>query len=126
MRVRRSGAGGVLNQACASCKHQRKKCSESCELAPDFPASRYAEFQNARRLHGVSNTQKIVASVEPHRRRDAAENPFSWKVLPGDLILCPRFSCHHIQSQILFYRRQLSPVSQRLAFFRRRPQNDDQ
>ncbi|XP_021809442.1 LOB domain-containing protein 22-like [Prunus avium] len=62
------------NHACASCKHQRRKCDETCEMAPYFPASRYSEFQNAQKIFGVSNIQKIMAMAAPDQRQAAAES----------------------------------------------------
>ncbi|PQP94991.1 hypothetical protein Pyn_01144 [Prunus yedoensis var. nudiflora] len=62
------------NHACASCKHQRRKCDETCEMAPYFPASRYSEFQNAQKIFGVSNIQKIMAMAAPDQGQAAAES----------------------------------------------------
>ncbi|XP_008241869.1 PREDICTED: LOB domain-containing protein 22-like [Prunus mume] len=62
------------NHACASCKHQRRKCDETCEMAPYFPASRYSEFQHAQKIFGVSNIQKIMAMAAPDQRQAAAES----------------------------------------------------
>ncbi|BFG39021.1 hypothetical protein CerSpe_252950 [Prunus speciosa] len=62
------------NHACASCKHQRRKCDETCEMAPYFPASRYSEFQNAQKIFGVSNIQKVMAMAAPDQRQAAAES----------------------------------------------------
>uniref|UniRef100_A0A0D9V262 LOB domain-containing protein n=1 Tax=Leersia perrieri TaxID=77586 RepID=A0A0D9V262_9ORYZ len=48
------------NQACAACKHQRRKCTPECELAPYFPADRPARFRNAHRLFGIKNILRIM------------------------------------------------------------------
>ncbi|XP_021818952.1 LOB domain-containing protein 22-like [Prunus avium] len=66
--------GAAQNHACASCKQQRRKCDETCEMAPYFPASRYSEFQNAHKIFGVSNIQKIMAMAAPDQRQAAAES----------------------------------------------------
>lgn len=107
-------------QACASCKHQRKKCDESCELAPYFPANRYWEFQSAHRLFGVSNIVKIMSAVvEPHQRQAAAESILmegnAWRNDPvhGCLGIA-----RTLKSQIDFYQNQLDIANQHLAFFR--------
>lgn len=113
-------SAGVNHAACASCKHQRKKCDQSCELAPFFPASRNGEFQNAQRLYGVSNIQKIIASVEPHRRHDAAESILiEANARRSDPVNGSLSISRYIESQILFYQNQLNLVNQHLAFFRR-------
>ncbi|ONH97771.1 hypothetical protein PRUPE_7G209000 [Prunus persica] len=66
--------GAAQNHACASCKQQRRKCDETCEMAPYFLASRYSEFQNAHKIFGVSNIQKIMAMAAPDQRQAAAES----------------------------------------------------
>ncbi|KAG6723342.1 hypothetical protein I3842_03G203700 [Carya illinoinensis] len=95
-------------QACASCKHQRRKCDESCELAPYFPASRYREFQNAHRLFGVSNILKILSAVEPSQKEAAAESI----LMEGNARKKdPVHGClgivRSLESQIKFYEKQL-------------------
>ncbi|PQM41722.1 hypothetical protein Pyn_12576 [Prunus yedoensis var. nudiflora] len=79
--------GAAQNHACTSCKHQRRKCDETCEIAPYFPARRYSEFQNAHKIFGVSNIQKIMAMAAPDQRQAAAE-AFSRKGMQGKMILC--------------------------------------
>ncbi|KAI5320189.1 PREDICTED: LOB [Prunus dulcis] len=66
--------GAAQNHPCASCKQQRRKCDETCEMAPYFPASRYSEFQNAHKIFGVSNIQKIMAMAAPDQKQAAAES----------------------------------------------------
>lgn len=62
------------HQACAACKHQRKKCTENCILAPLFPASKAKEFQAVHKVFGVSNIQKIMKSLREEDRRRAADS----------------------------------------------------
>lgn len=118
-------------QACSSCKHQRKKCDETCELAPYFPANRYQEFQNAHRLFGVSNMLKIMnAVVEPHQRKAAAESILmEGNARRNDPVHGCLGIARILKSQIKFYEKQLDVVNQRLAFFRQREstplQHDD-
>ncbi|KAL6975896.1 hypothetical protein U1Q18_024691 [Sarracenia purpurea var. burkii] len=64
--------GGIV--ACASCRHQRKKCTEKCVLAPFFPASRSREFQAVHRVFGVSNVTKIVRDLGEEDRRRAVDS----------------------------------------------------
>ncbi|XP_048434770.1 LOB domain-containing protein 22-like [Pyrus x bretschneideri] len=61
------------SKACAACKYQRRKCNQTCELAAYFPASRFVEFVNAQHMFGMSNIEKIIATVEPEQRPAAAE-----------------------------------------------------
>lgn len=67
---------GVSNvsQACAACKHQRRKCAPDCVLAPYFPPHRQTEFLNAHKLFGVRNIINTVKKVEPNRREDAVRS----------------------------------------------------
>lgn len=69
--VTNSGNSGGAKQACAACKHQRKKCSQDCLLAPFFPGDKPEKFANAHRLFGVSNMLKILNSVKPDDREEA-------------------------------------------------------
>ncbi|RWR73665.1 hypothetical protein CKAN_00196700 [Cinnamomum micranthum f. kanehirae] len=61
----REGKGGGannVNQACAACKHQRKKCS-NCPLAPYFPPGHSQQFENVHKLFGVGNLLKTLKST---------------------------------------------------------------
>lgn len=70
-----TGPGGSnVSQACAACKHQRRKCAPDCLLAPYFPPHRQTEFLNAHKLFGVRNIMNTVKKVEPNRRDDAVRS----------------------------------------------------
>ncbi|XP_022140622.1 LOB domain-containing protein 2 [Momordica charantia] len=60
--------------ACAACKHQRKKCHDTCPLAPYFPADRNREFQAVHKVFGVSNVTKMVKNVREEDRRKAVDS----------------------------------------------------
>ncbi|KAF7833940.1 basic leucine zipper 61-like [Senna tora] len=60
--------------ACAACKHQRKKCSINCVLAPYFPASRNREFQAVHKVFGVSNITKIVKNAKEDQRTKVVDS----------------------------------------------------
>ncbi|XP_062017478.1 LOB domain-containing protein 22-like [Rosa rugosa] len=126
----RESSPSPLNQACASCKHQRKKCDSNCELAPYFPANKYHEFQNAHKLFGVSNILKIIASIEPHKRKAAAESILfegnAWKSDPVHGCLGV---IKDLTAQMSFHEKQLSVVNQHLAFHKeqqKKKQEQDQ
>ncbi|KAH9801415.1 LOB domain-containing protein 22 [Citrus sinensis] len=111
--------GSGSSQACASCKHQRKKCEETCELAPFFPASRYREFQNAHKLFGVSNIQKIINSVDPSQRKAAAESILiEGNIRSNDPVHGCLGVVRNLKSQIEYYEKELGAVNQQLPFFR--------
>ncbi|KAL8268689.1 hypothetical protein R6Q59_002487 [Mikania micrantha] len=42
-----ANSGGV--PACSSCRHQRKKCTQKCVLAPFFPAEKAQDFQSVHK-----------------------------------------------------------------------------
>ncbi|KAG2320209.1 hypothetical protein Bca4012_053494 [Brassica carinata] len=68
------------HQACASCKHQRKKCNNECILSPYFPARKTKEFQAVHKVFGVSNVQKMVRTVSEEDRTKLSES-LTWEAL---------------------------------------------
>ncbi|CAH9090769.1 unnamed protein product [Cuscuta europaea] len=58
------GEGGGGPPACAACKHQRKRCSPDCALAPYFPASQPKTFLNVHRLFGIRNVMKTLKQID--------------------------------------------------------------
>ncbi|ESQ36291.1 hypothetical protein EUTSA_v10008796mg [Eutrema salsugineum] len=68
------------HQACASCKHQRKKCNNECILSPYFPARKTKEFQAVHKVFGVSNVQKMVRTVREEDRTKLSES-LTWEAL---------------------------------------------
>ncbi|XP_043687501.1 LOB domain-containing protein 2-like [Telopea speciosissima] len=77
--MQKNNVGGGLHQACAACKHQRKKCRENCVLAPFFPAEQSQNFQAVHKVFGVSNVQKIVKSLESYEQRVKAVESLIWE-----------------------------------------------
>ncbi|KAI3977991.1 hypothetical protein MKX01_032368 [Papaver californicum] len=65
---------GGTNHACAACKYQRRKCAPDCALAPYFPHDQPKMFQNAHRLFGVSNIQKILRPLTPNLKKEATRS----------------------------------------------------
>lgn len=113
--------------ACSSCKHQRKKCDQNCELAPYFPASRYHEFQNAHRIFGVSNILKIMNAVEPSQRQATAESILmEGNARRNDPVNGCLGIISNLKSQVEFYEKQLNIVNQHLAIYRGREKLEQQ
>ncbi|GMN53106.1 hypothetical protein TIFTF001_022252 [Ficus carica] len=54
-----------LYPPCAACKTQRKRCNMFCEVSSLFPQTKSKEYQNAHRLFGSSNIQKMIVSIKP-------------------------------------------------------------
>ncbi|TKY66794.1 LOB domain-containing protein 2 [Spatholobus suberectus] len=63
-----------MHPACAPCKHQRKKCSENCILAPYFPSNRSREFHAVHKVFGVSNITKLVKNAKEEDRRRVVDS----------------------------------------------------
>ncbi|KAM2095528.1 hypothetical protein COP2_018401 [Malus domestica] len=107
------------SKACAACKYQRRKCNQPCGLAAYFPASRFVEFVNAQHMFGMSNVEKIIATVEPDQRPAAAETILFegniWRNNPSVGCLgVTRF----LREQVDFYEKELEVTNRYLAFYR--------
>ncbi|CAK9148421.1 unnamed protein product [Ilex paraguariensis] len=66
--------------ACASCKHQRKKCTDDCTLANFFPVNKTREFEAVHKVFGVSNLTKMVKNVKEEDRKRASDS-LIWEAL---------------------------------------------
>ncbi|KAL5835756.1 hypothetical protein ACOSQ3_015306 [Xanthoceras sorbifolium] len=116
---RESGVGNT--QACAACRLQRKRCNQNCNMAQYFPASRYSEFQNAHRLFGVSNIQRIMNSVSPQQRKATADSILiEGNARSNDPVNGCLGIVRDLKSQINLYENELEIVNRKLAFFRER------
>nr|ABR17444.1 unknown [Picea sitchensis] len=59
---------------CASCKIQRKKCSQSCVLAPYFPQDNPEKFLLVHRLFGNGHVIKSLQELPEEQRGDAVNS----------------------------------------------------
>ncbi|GKE64632.1 LOB domain-containing protein 22-like protein [Tanacetum coccineum] len=57
---------------CAACRHIRRKCTPDCIFAPYFPQNRNEQFQNARKLFGVSFITRTMENINDREHRDDA------------------------------------------------------
>ncbi|GLJ17631.1 hypothetical protein SUGI_0307030 [Cryptomeria japonica] len=62
------------SKPCASCKKHRKKCSESCVLAPYFPSTDPKKFALVQRVFGTSHVIKTLQGIEDYQRGDAVNS----------------------------------------------------
>ncbi|XP_012079540.1 LOB domain-containing protein 2 [Jatropha curcas] len=108
-----NGGTAGAHPACASCKHQRKKCGEDCILAPYFPADRSREFQAVHKVFGVSNVMKLVRSVREEDRKTVADS-LVWEAFcrQNDPILGPLGEYRKIQEELKLYKNQTQMVNQ--------------
>ncbi|KAG1330484.1 LOB domain-containing protein 2-like [Cocos nucifera] len=67
------------HQACAACKHQRKKCTGNCDLASYFPADRMREFGLVHKVFGVSNLTKMLKAIDSIPDRERAVETLTWE-----------------------------------------------
>lgn len=57
------------SRACAACKHQRKKCLDTCLFRPYFTTGLAREFDRAQKVFGISNITKMAAMIPPGQQR---------------------------------------------------------
>ncbi|KAF5761826.1 putative transcription factor AS2-LOB family [Helianthus annuus] len=65
--------GGAV-PACAACRHQRKKCTKKCVLAPFFPVEKTQDFQAVHRVFGVSNVTKLLKDLSTEDGKKAVDS----------------------------------------------------
>lgn len=102
--------------ACASCKHQRKKCTDKCTLAPFFPIEKNREFQAVHKIFGVSNVAKILKNnnsnnnSEEERRR--ASDSLIWEAFAWqrDPIQGPYGEFRRVVEELKFYKTQYHKI----------------
>ncbi|KAI8525584.1 hypothetical protein RHMOL_Rhmol13G0241900 [Rhododendron molle] len=70
---------GLMNRvACASCKHQRKRCQENCVMAPHFPQGLKGEFQAVHKIFGIANVTRVIKALDFAGQREAIRS-FIWE-----------------------------------------------
>ncbi|CAN6444202.1 unnamed protein product [Victoria cruziana] len=75
----RMNGGGYPQQACAACKHQRRKCTPDCPLAPFFPAEKTSIFLAVQKVFGVSNVVKMIRELDTYEKRRLAVDSLCWE-----------------------------------------------
>ncbi|XP_077229862.1 LOB domain-containing protein 2 [Tasmannia lanceolata] len=70
---------GVGHPACASCKHQRKKCHLNCPLAPYFPLEKTENFKAVHTVFGVSNITKMLKKANTDEERSRVIESLIWE-----------------------------------------------
>lgn len=67
-------AAAAQHPACSACKHQRRKCTPGCPLAPYFPADKPGSFRNSHRLFGIKNILRFLTRAGPEKRDDCMKS----------------------------------------------------
>ncbi|KAL3502710.1 hypothetical protein ACH5RR_037159 [Cinchona calisaya] len=103
--------------ACASCKHQRKKCTNKCTLAPFFPVEKNREFQAVHKIFGVSNVAKILKNHNSEDERRRAADSLVWEALAWqrDPIQGPYGEFKRGFEELKFYKTQYHKITSQLA-----------
>ncbi|KAF9662314.1 hypothetical protein SADUNF_Sadunf18G0040100 [Salix dunnii] len=57
--------------ACAACRHQRRRCSPDCPLAPFFPPEKAKDFEAAHKLFGVHNIVNNLKKTSPEQKPES-------------------------------------------------------
>ncbi|GMN53929.1 hypothetical protein TIFTF001_023051 [Ficus carica] len=111
--MQRNVTSAGAQQACAACKHQRKKCHQGCVLAPYFPAERSHEFLAVHKVFGVSNVTKMVRSVNEEDRRRAVDS-LVWEACcrQKDPILGPYAEYRKVIEELKLYKSQENQMMQ--------------
>ncbi|KAK6797438.1 hypothetical protein RDI58_005140 [Solanum bulbocastanum] len=73
---------GSNRPACASCKHQRKKCIVGdCVMWRHFPASKMDEFLGVHKVFGISNVTKKIKSFDDVAQQHESIKSFLWEAM---------------------------------------------
>ncbi|RVW60831.1 LOB domain-containing protein 11 [Vitis vinifera] len=59
---------------CAACKVLRRRCTDTCFLAPYFPPSEQLKFVIAHKVFGASNIVKALQELPESKRADAVSS----------------------------------------------------
>ncbi|KAJ9542644.1 hypothetical protein OSB04_029150 [Centaurea solstitialis] len=61
----------AVSTPCAACRMLRRRCVETCILAPHFPPDEPLKFTVAHRIFGASNITKLLQELPESQREDA-------------------------------------------------------
>ncbi|XP_004505394.1 uncharacterized protein [Cicer arietinum] len=68
------------NPACAACRHQRRKCTQDCVLAPYFPIDKIHVYESVHKVFGFSNVAKMLTKLDQQGRKQAIKS-FEWEAM---------------------------------------------
>ncbi|GLJ37410.1 hypothetical protein SUGI_0759910 [Cryptomeria japonica] len=66
--------GRQTTSPCAACKLLRRRCTETCVLAPFFPQNDPQRFADAHRVFGASNIVKMIEDIPMDKRADGVSS----------------------------------------------------
>jgi hypothetical protein len=108
--------------ACCACKHQRRKCSPGCPLAPYFPADRPGSFRSSHRLFGIKNILRLMAMAGPQKQDDCMRSiMYEADARVAHPVHGPYAIIHNLENELARARAELQAVQELLAKHRRAP-----
>ncbi|KAF5189116.1 Lob domain-containing protein, partial [Thalictrum thalictroides] len=72
-------AGAHKKGQCASCKNTKKKCDETCKLAPYFPVDKEEDYLLVHKIFGRNNIIKSVINLESQDDATTAIDSLIWE-----------------------------------------------
>ncbi|KAL6559453.1 hypothetical protein OROGR_004570 [Orobanche gracilis] len=114
-------------QACAACKHQRRRCKPDCVLAPFFPSDQHELFQSVHRLFGVKHVQNLLKELPSHEKAIAIR---SIKFHAAMREKYPVYGClveiQHLTYQIQLAEEELQLVLHQLDYYRQQQNQQEE
>ncbi|KAM0824403.1 hypothetical protein ACQ4PT_017710 [Festuca glaucescens] len=108
--------------ACCACKHQRRKCSPGCPLAPYFPADRSGSFRSSHRLFGIKNILRLMAMAGPQKQDDCMRSiMYEADARVAHPVHGPYTIIHNLRKEDARARAELQALQEQLAKHRRAP-----
>ncbi|GLJ42970.1 hypothetical protein SUGI_0891610 [Cryptomeria japonica] len=96
-------------KACAACRSQRKKCSDECLLAPQFPSDDMQRYLIVQKVYGFNNVVKMLKDIKPEQRQDAVNSlVYEAKARMEDPVNGCARTIHQLQKQIAELESQLA------------------
>ncbi|PHT55870.1 hypothetical protein CQW23_04356 [Capsicum baccatum] len=109
---------GSNRPACASCKHQRKKCIEGdCAMWRHFPATKMDEFLAVHKVFGIANVTKKIKSLDNVAQQDETIKSFLWeaRLWQEDPVHGPLGAYRQLEQQLKEEKRNKQPQMVPLA-----------
>ncbi|GLJ17627.1 hypothetical protein SUGI_0306970 [Cryptomeria japonica] len=104
---------------CASCKKHRKKCSESCIMAPHFPSTDPNKFAVVHTVFGTSHILKTLQGIEDSQRGDAVNSMvMEARARVEDPVHGSTRTVHQLQEQIAELEVRLAAMQEEVSSLR--------
>ncbi|KAI3443632.1 hypothetical protein Pfo_000297 [Paulownia fortunei] len=109
----------MVPRACVVCRHQWKRCDESCIFTRYFPSERAEDFLNMHRLFRIQNTTKILNSVVENERDKTIESLIlEARIRKENPVHGPVEVQRRLQAEIEQVKKELDTIKKQVQFFR--------